>query len=221
MGKNPTIEMKIDILCSDTEHPEVKHIKKRLVDEFKLLNIKFFTHEEDCTGGTFLFLIAYGKKLHCNLRSCYDYVLNLHASDLPEGKGWSPHVWAIINGATDITCTLLTVADQIDSGDIWIKRTCSIAKDLIASEINRIIFDMEFDMIVFAIFNYENIMPIPQKKLNDLKFYTKRDPNMSELNVNKTIAEQFNLLRICDPKRYPAFFILHDRKYILKLEAVD
>ena len=30
MGKNPTIEMKIDILCSDTEHPEVKHIKGAL-----------------------------------------------------------------------------------------------------------------------------------------------------------------------------------------------
>jgi methionyl-tRNA formyltransferase len=39
----------------------------------------------------------------------------------------------------------------------------------------------------------------------------------SKLNMNKTIKNQFNLLRIVDNERYPAYFIYNNKKYILKI----
>ena len=49
-------------------------------------------------------------------------------------------------------------------------------------------------------------------------FYPKRGPKDSELDVNKTIKEQFNLLRTTDNKAYPAFFEMKGETYILKIE---
>ena len=45
----------------------------------------------------------------------------------------------------------------------------------------------------------------------------KRYPNDSEININKSIKSQFNLLRICDNERYPAFFYYKKQKYIFKI----
>ena len=39
-----------------------------------------------------------------------------------------------------------------------------------------------------------------------------------ERNINKSIDEQFNLLRIADNHNYPAYFIKNNVKYILKIE---
>ena len=44
---------------------------------------------------------------------------------------------------------------------------------------------------------------------------------LGELNVSKTIKEQFNLLRVCDNERYPAFFYLNNKKYIIKIYGDD
>jgi UDP-4-amino-4,6-dideoxy-N-acetyl-beta-L-altrosamine N-acetyltransferase len=49
-------------------------------------------------------------------------------------------------------------------------------------------------------------------------FYPKRTPKDSELDINKTIQDQFNLLRIVDNDNYPAFFELEGQRYRLTVE---
>ena len=52
-----------------------------------------------------------------------------------------------------------------------------------------------------------------------LSYYKKRYPKkIVELNINKSIKEQFNLLRIADPENYPSFFYKNGKKIILKVE---
>ena len=48
-------------------------------------------------------------------------------------------------------------------------------------------------------------------------FYNRRNSKDAELDINKTIKEQFNLLRISDNERYPAFFKIEGKKYSLKI----
>ena len=52
-------------------------------------------------------------------------------------------------------------------------------------------------------------------------FYKKRGPDDSALDVNKTIIEQFNLLRTVDNEKYPAFFIHKGKKFLVKIEKTD
>ena len=48
-------------------------------------------------------------------------------------------------------------------------------------------------------------------------FNEKRYPKDSQLNINKTIKEQFNHLRINDNKLYPSYFIYKGHKYIINI----
>lgn len=48
-------------------------------------------------------------------------------------------------------------------------------------------------------------------------YFKKRTEKDSELFLNKTLDEQFNLLRVVDNDNYPAFFYKDGRKYIVKI----
>ena len=65
---------------------------------------------------------------------------------------------------------------------------------------------------------YPSILDQSCKQDGESTFYSKRTPSDSKLDPNKTIAEQFNLLRIVDNKSYPAYFDLNGTRYILKVE---
>ena len=56
-----------------------------------------------------------------------------------------------------------------------------------------------------------------KKQFGKSNFNKKRKPADSKLNVNKTIRQQFNHLRINDNNLYPSFFFLKGKKYIIKI----
>ena len=70
----------------------------------------------------------------------------------------------------------------------------------------KLIFDSELELMDFAIENYNTIEPRKQPNV-DGTCWSKRSPKDSEIDVNKRISEQFDLIRVCDPDRFPAFFI--------------
>jgi methionyl-tRNA formyltransferase len=49
-------------------------------------------------------------------------------------------------------------------------------------------------------------------------FYPRRGAIDSELSIDSTIRQQFDLLRTVDNEAYPAFFYHKGNKYILKIE---
>ena len=74
-------------------------------------------------------------------------------------------------------------------------------------------------MVKRYIYEFESMVGVPQS--GEETFYSRRGEKENELDVNKTIAEQFNLLRIVDNERYPAHFYLNGKKYILKIFKDD
>ena len=74
-------------------------------------------------------------------------------------------------------------------------------------------------MVKKCIDDYDSIKGIPQD--GEDTFYLRRRKKHNELDPNKTISEQFNLLRIVDNERYPDFFNLHGKEYILKISKND
>jgi methionyl-tRNA formyltransferase len=70
-------------------------------------------------------------------------------------------------------------------------------------------------MVKKYIDEFETIKGIPQTETES--FYPRRKQKENELDINKTIAEQFNLLRVVDNERYPAHFYINGKKYIVKI----
>ena len=64
--------------------------------------------------------------------------------------------------------------------------------------------------------NYQDLSPISQN--GESIFYKKRTAENSELDIDISIKDQLNLLRVVDNDKYPAFFYVNGIKYILKIE---
>ena len=171
--------------------------------------------------GDILFLISCSERIGEGDRQKYRHVLVLHASDLPKGRGWSPHVWGILNGSENITLSLIDAAENIDTGDVWKKITLPVKKHALWNEINHILFQGELELMTWAIQNHANIVPEVQDVSETATYWPRRTAKDSRLAIEKSIKEQFDLLRICDPDRYPAYFEMHGRQYKLRLEYYD
>lgn len=210
--------MKITLLCSDTLHPVNNYLKAWMESQKGVHDVDLLQKKNELTGGDILFMISCSEIITVHDREKYSASLVLHASDLPKGRGWSPHIWEIANGAEFITLSLLEAEDKLDSGKIWKKIRVPISRSALWDEINHTIFEAEINLINFAIEEFDIVSPLSQDQIDDVSYYAKRTPLHSRIDVNKTLAEQFDLIRVCDPKRYPAFFEYLGTKYILKLE---
>jgi methionyl-tRNA formyltransferase len=154
-------------------------------------------------------------------RTLYRHCVVLHASDLPRGRGWSPHVWAILEGATAITVSAINAEDRVDSGAIWAKKTFEVAADELYDEINQSLFETEIALMDQVIEMVESgDSPSPQSD-EEGTYFLRRKPQDSEIDPELSIAEQFDKIRISDPDRYPAFFELHEAIYEIRLRKVQ
>lgn len=142
----------------------------------------------------------------------------VHASDLPKGKGWSPTTWQILEGKNEIPLTLFEAVKEMDAGDWYIKDTLKLDGTELIDEWQGKLGKKIVEMCIDFVNNYENAEP--HKQAGEKSMYPRRTPKDSELDINKTIKEQFNLLRIVDNENYPAFFKINGKKYKIKINEV-
>lgn len=213
--------MEIAIFCSSEAHPVnetlCQWVKKNKGDH----NVQIVRSKNELQGGDILFLISCSEIIDAQDRARFKKVLLIHASDLPRGRGWSPHIWDIVNGASEITVSLLEAQDKVDSGDIWRKIQIQIPKHMLFNEINEKLFFAESNLMDFAVENFYTIIPKIQDERIEPTYHPCRTPHDSELDPKRSIESQFDLLRVCDPNRFPAFFKLHGHTYKVFLEKAD
>jgi methionyl-tRNA formyltransferase len=210
--------MKITLLCSDAEHPVNAYLENWMASASPSLTVELVRKKAHATGGDILFLISCSEIITAQDRAQYSASLILHASDLPKGRGWSPHIWALAQGAEAITLSLLEAEDKADSGRIWKKVHIPVPKHALWDNINHLLFQAELELINFAIENYRTVEPQPQSAEVETTYYTRRTQRNSQIGPFKSIAEQFDLIRVCDPNRYPVYFEYLGQRYVLKLE---
>jgi len=143
----------------------------------------------------------------------------VHASKLPQGKGWSPMSWQILECENIIPLTLFEANEKVDAGNIYVQDEIILNGTELIDEWQNVLGEKIVEMCIFYVCNYKNIQP--QNQVGEETFYKKRTPGDSELDANKTIKEQFNLLRIVDNENYPAFFEINNQKYKLKIEKYE
>jgi|SRR6185312_3505082 len=210
--------MKITILCSDASHPVNEWLERWAACNNDRHAIEIVRSKHEASGGDLLFLISCSEIINARDRANYQKTLVVHASDLPNGRGWSPHIWQIVEGAREITLTLLEAEGKVDSGPIWKKLRVTIQATWLYDEINKALFDVELELMDYAVASFNSIMPIEQDAGVEPTYYPKRTPENSRVDPNRSIAEQFDQIRVCDPARFPAFFELRGHKYRLIVE---
>lgn len=211
--------MKIQILVDNPNSWIIPHLKNLVssIKQKKNCYVKLINSHEDVESGDVLCLLSCEKKF--NKLNLNKYNLVVHESDLPKGKGWSPLTWQVIEGKRNIPITLFEANSLIDSGNIYEIINIKTSGYELIDELRFLQVEATTNLILNFIEKYPNIKGEKQKGKES--FYCKRTKNSSELNILESIKDQFNLLRVCDNERYPAFFIIDNVKYLIKIYKDD
>jgi len=146
--------------------------------------------------------------------------LVVHGSALPEGKGWSPMTWQILAGQNKIPMTLFEANEALDSGQIYLQETMQFEGHELIDELRSIQAKCTFDLCYSFIKNYNEVVKQARQQVGESSFYKKRNKADSQLNMEKTLSELFNIFRVVDNEKYPAFFEHLDHTYLLKIEKL-
>lgn len=207
--------MKFAILTSDKNHPIVPKLEHWLSRKMGHTGRLYFAKSE-VESGDLLFLVSCHEIVGPKTREKFKHTLVLHASPLPKGRGWSPHIWQVIEGASELTCSLLEAAEPVDSGPIWLQRTVKLQGHELYDEINEIIFSLELELMDQAIEQATTIQPKPQSD-TEPTWYRRRTPADSQIDPQQSLASQFNVLRVADPNRFPAYFTHNGHRYNIRI----
>ena len=212
--------MNITILTTSADHPVYNHLVEWQNKWANSHEITLALSPAQATGGDFLFLVSCSDIVPSSIRELYQHTLVVHASNLPEGRGWSPHVWQILEGKNDITVTLLEAEDKVDTGRLWLQKHMRLEGHELYDEINYKLFQITTKLMDEAINEHSTIKPVPQDE-GGASYYSRRTPDDSRINPKKSIAEQFDMLRVADSQRFPAFFEYRGHRYIIKIEKAE
>jgi methionyl-tRNA formyltransferase len=179
---------------------------RRLYDEIPIENdIAFFL---GCTG------IARPPFLARNRRN-----LVVHSSDLPKGRGFAPLAWQIIAGQNEIVTCLIDAVDMVDAGGIVLRDKLQFTGNELYPEMRAAQGSLIIELCLRFLAAPEE--PLGQSQTGKSTTFRRRTPLDSEIDPDKTIAAQFDLLRTVDNDNFPAFFSFRGRSYKLAITPLD
>jgi len=179
--------------------------------------IRIFKNSNEVEYGDILFILSCDKILEAKTLGKHKNNIVIHESDLPIGKGWSPLSYQVESGANKIPITLFEADKTLDSGKWYLKDNIQLAGYELIDQIREKQAIKSFEMIE------EYLSKYPMEgyaQRGEETFYKKRVPKDQELNLDKSLREQFNTLRVCDNNKYPATFSIYGRKYTLKIDMI-
>lgn len=191
-----------------------------LIKKLKTQNhwVQWIHQADQISEGDLVFCLGCGQILSPAILARNTHNLIVHESALPKGKGWSPLTWQILESKNEIPITLFEAAKSIDSGRIYIQDTLKFNGNELINELRETQAEKSIEMCLQFVEQYPEIVNLAKEQVGESTYYPRRTPKDSRLDPDKTIREQFNLLRVVDNDRYPAFFELNGETYIIKIE---
>ena len=213
--------LKIDIITT---------AKSWLMDDINVLSkdlkalghsVTMATKSEELSQGDILLILSYWGLLSDEALSKHVHNLVVHESALPEGKGWSPLTWQVLEGKSEIPITLFEAVKKVDAGDIYLQGKVSLEGHELIDEIRSLQVQATFDLCQEFVKYYPQIVATSTTQLGEETFYPRRDSKDSRLDPEQSLSDQFNLLRVVDNESYPAFFEHKGHRYVVKIEKCN
>ena len=145
----------------------------------------------------------------------------VHASDLPRGRGMSPMTWQILAGARSIPVTLFEAVEALDAGPIYLQTHMSTVGNELLPELREALAAITVDMCREFVARFPTIIAEGRPQRGESSVHQRRRPNDSRLDPSVPLAEQFDLLRVVDNERYPAYFTYRGRTFKLTIEPAE
>ena len=212
--------MKINLLC-DNKSSWFWNSNNNFINQIKNLghDVDVYRDELEMPSADISVFISCTKLVSADGLKKSNSNIICHPSDLPKGRGFAPIAWDVLNGESKITFSLFEASIEADAGFIYDKKIVNLSGTELNDDLRKIQADVTYAMILEYISKYPKNKSSAQE--GEGSWYRKRTPKDSELDVNKTIIEQMNLLRIVDNDLYPAFFFYKDEKFEITIRKKD
>ena len=151
-------------------------------------------------------------------RHCYNLVV--HESDLPLGQGWSPLTWQILEGASCIPISLFEAVADLDAGPIHLQTSINLNGTELVAEWRQLQAEATINLCLQWVDRYRELIEASRPQTGEPSHYRRRRPADSRLDPERSLAEQFDLLRVVDNDRYPAFFEWGGRSYSIRIKSI-
>lgn len=191
-----------------------------LVEEWEELGHRVqWTHEpDDASPGDFCFCLSFGRILPETVRAQYHHTLVVHESDLPHGKGWSPLTWQVLEGQNQVPVALIEAGEQVDSGTIYAQQWIAFEGHELIDELRAAQAEATRALCRAFVDDFPASAAQGCDQGGEESFYPRRRPEDSRLDPQRSLADQFELLRVVDNERYPAFFEWRGQRYTLAIQ---
>jgi methionyl-tRNA formyltransferase len=143
----------------------------------------------------------------------------VHESDLPRGRGWSPVAWQVLEGKNEIPVCLFEAVEEADAGRVYLRDTMVLEGTELLPEIRHRQGEVTLRLCLRFLKMWPDIKGEPQS--GEATWYRRRTKEDDRLPVDRTIEELFDRLRVLDNQRYPGWFEIRGRKYMLSINPLD
>ncbi|MEU3094633.1 methionyl-tRNA formyltransferase [Streptomyces sp. NPDC006967] len=146
--------------------------------------------------------------------------LNVHDSLLPKYAGFSPLIWALVNGETEVGVTAHLMDEELDAGDIVLQRAVPVGPTDTATDL----FHRTVDLIAPVTTGALDLIASGQTAFTRqdrslASFFHKRSPEDSRIDWNWPAEDLERLVR-AQSAPYPSAFTFHRGRRLEILSSV-
>ena len=185
--------------------------------ELSRQNYEISIHEnlEDVFDFDIVFILGYTKKIHLKQLKKNKLNLIIHESALPQDRGFSPIQWQVLQGKNEIVVSLIEAVEALDEGDIFEQTLLKLNGSELFPELRQKQAEATLQLMNKFLFSFPKITR--KKQHTGGTFNRRLQDSDHELDINKSINENFNILRIGDNEKWPTYFWRDGKKFILKI----
>ena len=173
--------------------------------------------EKDLSSADFCFYLSFSKVVSKDTLHLFRHNLVVHSSDLPEGRGWSPLTWQILEGKNEIPHVLFEASENVDSGKIYLKHKLEFEGHELIDEMRSAQGTLIVSMVKKFIDDYPESLLNGAEQSGEGSYYSKRRAVDSRIDPDSSLRQLFQQLRVVDNDEYPAFFELNGQNYVLRI----
>jgi len=198
--------MKIQILTSKNSwlnlNKQILKDQKKIWNTVKIINShKLIKKNYDITA-----ILSYYKIIPEKFLKYSKYNLVVHESNLPNGRGFSPLYWQIINGQKNIFFSLFECSKKMDAGGIYLKKKFYFSPTLTFNEIKNKQLNSALKLIENFIKNFKKNKIKSYAQKGKVSYYKKISLNLSKIDIKKSLFSQMKIIRTRDKKNFTSYF---------------